>query len=217
MSRKNSSKRWTHIWKRFHRFVLGHFPERESIVATDGTGFSGRKRSWRETPYAQRAKEDWVKVHAAVEIDSFLILNIELTESNVHESKKFEDVWDDFPDNITPVRSLADSAYTSDECIRIANEHGAKAFHDVKSNAIHVRFPETAYQKLVNFATHWPNRFRDLKSKRAHVETAFGMVGERFGHRIRCRTKEGRKNEVRSKYVAHNIMLYSASCFMMQY
>lgn len=216
LSFKNSSKRWLRIWKRFHKFVLKSLPERVCTIATDGTGLSGRKRSWRETPYALRAKEDWVKIHATVEIDSFLILSYELTKSNVHEGQMFEKLWNELPDNVIPDRSLADAAYTSESCIQSANKHGAKAFHDVKCNAVYVHHPVTGYEKLVNFSTHWPNRFKEIKGKRAHIETAFGSMGDCLGYRIRCRNKIGRKNEAQAKISAHNIRTLAASSYMMQ-
>jgi hypothetical protein len=84
LSRHNRTRRWNHIWKRFHRFVLDGLPRRKAIIATDATGFSGRKRGWKDTPYDHRANQNWVKVHAAIEVDTFLILNYEFTESNVH-------------------------------------------------------------------------------------------------------------------------------------
>ena len=40
-----------------------------------------------------------------------------------------------------------------------------------------------------------------------HAETAFSMIGGRFGYRIKCRLKTGQKNEVRSKIAAHNIRM----------
>jgi len=216
LSRKNSSKRWFHLWKRVHRFVLDQLPARKSVVATDATGFSGRIRAWKDTPYAQRANENWVKVHAATEIDSFLILNYELTKSNVHDSQVFEDVWEDLPDNVTPIQSLADAAYTSQACLDVANQHGAKAFHEVKCNAVYVHHPNTSYERLVNFYTHWPNRYKEIKGKRAHIETSFGSMKEAFGHRIRCKTAMGRKNEVQAKINIHNIRMLAASAYMAQ-
>jgi hypothetical protein len=59
---------------------------------------------------------------------------------------------------------------------------------------------ETFYEKLVNFAHHWPNRFAALTAKRSHVETVFSMVDSLLGYRLRCRTRRGRRNEVRVKY-----------------
>ncbi len=58
--------------------VLAALPERGAVVATDATGYSGRKRGWRETKHGQREVEDWVKVHAAMEVDELLVLSYEL-------------------------------------------------------------------------------------------------------------------------------------------
>ena len=52
--------------------------------------------------------QDWIKVHATIEVDGFIILSYELTRSNMHYSQIFSDVWDMLPKNVTPTRSLAD-------------------------------------------------------------------------------------------------------------
>lgn len=207
LSKKNQSKRWHHLWKRFHRFIMDGLFRRKAIITTDASGFSGRRRTWKETPHAIRAVEDWVKVHAAIETDDFFVLNYELTKSNVHDSQMFDDVWDDVPNNIIPIRSLADAAYHGENCLQVALKHGATPIHGIKINAVYRRYPETAYQRMVSFFTHWPNRYKSLYGKRNHAETAFGMMKSRFGYRIRCRSKIGRKNEVHSKINAHNIRM----------
>jgi len=213
LSEKNRSQRWSTIWKRFHKFVLRLLPPRKPVMATDASGFSGRKKGWRETDYAIRADQDWVKVHAAIEVDRFFVLSYDLTESNVHESQRFESVWNALPENIEPRRSLADCACTGEGCLNAARAHGATSVHGVKSNAVYVHHPTTSYQKLVNFATHWPNRYRKIYGKRNHAETAFGMIQTRFGYRIRCRSETGRNNEVRSKIIAHNLRMLVMSLF----
>ena len=48
-SRKNRSRRWLVIWKRFHKFVLNLLPYRSNNVATDASGFSGQKIGWNDT------------------------------------------------------------------------------------------------------------------------------------------------------------------------
>ena len=45
------------------------------MAATDASGFSGRKRSWRETDHAVKASQDWVKIYAVIEVDQFFVLN----------------------------------------------------------------------------------------------------------------------------------------------
>jgi len=204
---KNRSRRWLVIWKRFHRYVLSLLPKRKAVVATDATGFSGRNNTWRETDYGIRASQDWVKTHAAIEVDSFFVLSYGLTRSNVHESRMFEAVWDDLPDNIIPLRSLADSAYNGEKCLQVALRHGATPMHGIKKNARYFRHPETAYEKMTNFARHWPNRYAGMYGKRNHAETAFSTITRLFGHRLRCRSRAGRKNEVQAKLSMFNVFL----------
>jgi transposase len=206
LSRKLSSERWTTVLERFFQHILAPLPRRRAVVATDATGYSGRKRGWRETKHAARASEDWVKVHAAIEVDEFIVLSYQLTESNVHDSQMFGDVWDKLPSNVVPKRSLADSAYFGNDCLAAARQHGATPLHGIKKNARNYERPETFYQKLVNFAHHWPNRFASLYAKRAHAETVFSMIGALLGHRLKCRSKKGRKNEVRVKLALFNLI-----------
>ena len=71
--------------------------------------------------------------------------------------------------------------------------------------------PKTLYQKLVNFAHHWPNRFASLYAKRVHAETVFSMIGSLLGYRLRCRSKNGRKNEVRVKLALFNLIQLAMS------
>ena len=104
-------------------------------------------------------------------------------------------------------RSLADSAYYGEACLLAARQHGATPLHAIKKNARHFSKPETLYQKMASFWQHWPNRAAELYGKRNHAETAFSMIGGRSGHRIKCRSLTGRKNEVRSKIAAHNIRM----------
>jgi len=206
LSRKLASQRWTTVLERFFQHILAPLPRRQAIVATDATGYSGRKRGWRETKHAQRALEDWIKVHAMIEVDEFIVLSYKLTKSNVHESQMFADVWDKLPNNVSPKRSLADSAYFGNDCLAVARQHGATPLHGIKKNARNYERPETFYQKLVNFAHHWPNRFALLYAKRAHAETVFSMIGALLGYRLRCRSKKGRKNEVRVKLALFDLI-----------
>ncbi len=206
LSRKLSSKRWAVVLERFFQHLVDELPKRRAVVVTDATGYSGRKRSWRETKHAQRASEDWTKVHAAIEVDEFVVLSYLLTRSNVHESQVFAAVWDRMPANVTPTRSLADAAYGGNDCLEAARKHGATPFHGIKKNAVLVSKPRTFYQKLVSFCRHWPRRFAALYAKRAHIETVFSMISALLGHRLRCRTKNGRKNEVRVKLALFDLV-----------
>ncbi len=206
LSRKLSSKRWMTVLERFFQNVLAALPRSKLIVATDATGYSGRKRGWRETKHATRASKNRVKVHADIEVDEFLVLSYSLTRSNVHDSQMFADVWDKLPSNVSPKRSLADSTYHGEKCLAAARQPGAMSLHAIKKNAREYERRSDFYQKLVNFAHHWPRRFAALYAKRVHAETVFNMVGALLVYRLRCRSKNGRKNEVRGKLALFNFI-----------
>jgi hypothetical protein len=193
LSRKNRWSRWTTIWHRFHDFVVASLPDRDVVVATDATGFSGRKQPWREVDHGLKATQDWVKVHATIEVDEFIVLSYSLTRSNAYDSQMFADVWGKMPNNVMPKRSLADSAYFGNDCLAMARQHCATPMHGIKKNARNYERPETFYQKLVNFAHHWPNRFALLYAKRVHAETVFSMIGALLRYRLRCYSKKDRK------------------------
>ena len=214
MCRKNVSRRWLLLWKRFFSFVLERLPRRTVVAATDASGFSGRKRSWRETDYGIKATENWVKMHAVIEVDQFFVLSYVLTDSNIHESRMFGEAWDGLPTNIEVKRSLADSAYNGEVCLAAARQRGATPIHGLKKNARCFARPMTLYQKMVSFARHWPNRFASLGAKRNHAETTFSMIQRLFGYRLRCRSENGRKNEVQAKISMFNLFLLARGGFL---
>ena len=154
LCRKLSSKRWCVLLGRFFERIMSSLPRRKAVVATDATGYSGRNRSWRETSYAMKAKENWVKVHAAIEVDEFLVFSYGLTKSNVHESQVFEEVRQKLPENVRPICSLADSAYFGKDYLAAARQRGAMPLHAIKSNARDFKEPVTFYQKLASFVRH---------------------------------------------------------------
>lgn len=143
LCRKMSSRRWSIVMDRFAKHILASLPKRQAVVATDATGYSGRKRGWNETPYHRRVREDWLKVHAAIDVGEFIVLAYTLTESNVHESQVFKSVWEGLPSNVRPVRSLADAVYCSEAVLATAREHGATPLHAIKTSARNFEGPET--------------------------------------------------------------------------
>jgi len=133
------------------------------------------------------------------------VLSYALSESKVHESQRFKEVWNGLPNNVVPVRSLADAAYCGEACLAAARLHGATPLHAIKKNAKGLLERRVNYNRLVHFARHFPRRFAALTAKRNHAETVFSMIGNLFGYRLRCRKNASRKNEVRCKLAMFNI------------
>ncbi len=113
-----------------------------------------------------------------------------------------------------PFHSLADSDYTSNEICNIVTEWDAIPYHGIRKDAVCKKHPKTAYEKMVYYAKHFPEKFQKIYSKRNLVETVFSMIDSSFGYRIRCRSKIGRKNEVHAKMNSHNISMICLQNFM---
>ncbi|HSV42586.1 MAG TPA: transposase [Methanomassiliicoccales archaeon] len=102
---------------------------------------------------------------------------------------------------------LADSAYNGNPVIGTAWKHGAWPLHGVKKNAVYRRSPIDAYQRMVQFIFNFPSTYQAFYGKRNHAEATFSMLGNRFGYRLRSRSKIGRRNEGQCKVVCHNIRM----------
>ena len=92
LCRKIQSHRFAVVLDRFFQHIVSDLPTRKAVVSTDATGYSGRKRGWRDTSHADRAAQDWVKANVIVEVDEFIVLAFHLFDSDLHESQTFEDV-----------------------------------------------------------------------------------------------------------------------------
>ncbi|MCX6653273.1 MAG: hypothetical protein NT137_08005 [Methanomassiliicoccales archaeon] len=47
-----------------------------------------------------------------------------------------------------------------------------------------------------------------------HAETVFSMIQRLFGYRLRCRSENGRKNEVQAKLSMFNLFLLARNGFL---
>ena len=86
-----------------------------------------------------------MKAHVTIDEDSLIIMSYSLTDSNVHESVEFEELWNNLHDNVTPLRSLADNPYTSNEILEVVREGGATPYHGIKKNAICKKHPNDRF------------------------------------------------------------------------
>lgn len=214
LSQHNRGARFSTLLSRFNQFILEDLPVRECVVATDATGYGAKKRSWKDTDYGLRATEGWIKSHCAIEVPQMLYLSTVQTAGGVHESQKFADVWRELPVNVEPFRSLADTAYSGEECLQTALDHGATPLHHIRADAKHTKNPQDRYGALVNFRIQWPNRFENLVADRSLAEATFSATKEKFGDRIFCRSDQGKKNEVVTKEIAHNILTLTRRDFL---
>ena len=59
---------------------------RRSVVSSpNATGFSGWEVGWREVDYAVKSNLDWVKTHAAIDVETLIVLRYGFSPANVHD------------------------------------------------------------------------------------------------------------------------------------
>ena len=201
----NASHRMTHLLDRFHAWILAQLPVRKAVIATDATGKSTRKEVWRGTPHDHRAGAQWTKIHCAVEVPQMLVLSAVETPGRTHDSKAFEELWDKLPDNVNPIRSLADKGYVGQGNAEVAKRHGATPIHHIKDNAKWCRFPRTEFEKMVRFQRQFPNRSRELRAQRSIVETNFSVNKQLTDDRLRTRNPIAKRNDGITGRIAQNL------------
>lgn len=216
LSRKNRSRRFRQLFRRFQAWILDQHQARFDVVATDATGYSSLKQAWSNTKHQARGAGPWRKSNAAVAVPQMLYLSTVQVPGKVHDSQTFTPTWSGLPAWIRPKRSLADAAYIGQECLAAARARGATPIHAIKSNAKWTRFPTSDYQRMVRFQRQFPTRSRQLKAQRALAETTFYCTKNRFGDRITCRTETARDNEVLCKEIGHNIRILTMRQGIMQ-
>lgn len=207
LSRKNRSRRVQRLLERLHNFIMKQLPARKATIATDATGYGHERIAWSRVEFGLRATQNWVKVHAAVELPSMLYLNEHLTPGRTHESVVFDRVWENLPENVDPTLSLADAAYGGNACLETAEEYGATAIHALHANAAGHRTPNNSYGQLVRYANENHDEYTKLLAKRAAAEAAFATTKTKFGSILRCRHPLARANEIKSKHILHNVRM----------
>lgn len=213
LSLKNRSRRWSHLWRRFMRYCLRKLPHQRVMVCTDATGFSGRKISWRETPYPFRCRQDWVKLHAMVEAHSLLIVEYQMTDGDVHESQVFPSLLEGLDECVDAVVGLADGGYSSNHCLLSSWRHGVLPVHGVRKDAVVTSEAVTPFQELSWFKECDAEVYAAVYGLRNQVESVFHSMQSCFGYRLKSRSKRGRINEVACKINAHNIRMISRSSY----
>lgn len=155
LSRKLSSKRWTIVLERFFQHLVDELPKRSAIVATDATGYSGRKHVARGEARAAcfGGLSQGACGRGGGRVRSALVFAHRLERSRQ-------------PD----IRGSMGQAAVERDANALAHRLGVQR-HANKKNARHFTKPRMNYQRIVNFAHHWSNCFavREARSRRGGV------------------------------------------------
>lgn len=177
----------------------------ESEWAVDSSGFSGcRYDRWFDEKYGTpRTVGTWVKAHICCGTRTNVIAAAEVLDKDTGDSPQLPGLVATTAKGFRVNEVAADKAYPSNVNFEAVEKAGGTLYAAFRSNTtggVGGRFEKAFHY----FGLHRDD-FLAHYHRRSMVETTFSMVKRKFGDAVRAKSDTAMKNEVRAKFVAHNI------------
>lgn len=182
--------------------------QKEKMAATDGTGNPhSRGKTWSNDRLNSDKYREYDKAHYIVGVNSLVIPVSKVTRGTWSEIPEFEHlVRNAIPgSNVNAV--AADSGLVAVENYETARELGVTPYIKPKDNAVFQAHPSNAYEKMVNFATKFPDRFNSVYRWRVKAECAINAKKNACGDIIRGRLPSSRRNQEICRTIVHNLRM----------
>jgi len=189
-------------------------------IAFDSTGVNVYSTSgYHQRKYGKeglyRKREQWKKIHLAIDLDSLQIVSMAYTESDRNDCEVVDELWDAISKPISSIR--ADGAYDTFDVYERGYYEGAqiivppaitsKAQDELKkSPKIRKEFLE-ARDETIHFIRQFETFEKGLKQwkinsnyhLRSLIETTMFRFKRIFGFNLSLKSDEGRRNEIIAK------------------
>lgn len=197
-------------------------------IVFDSTGVNVYDTSgWHQRKYGKdalyRKREQWKKIHVAIDLDSMEVLSVAYTDSNINDCEVVSDMSNEIRGKIKSV--IADGAYDTEEFREIIYRRGAKDLippartckaQDELKNKPKIKKEYLCYRdKVIKGIREYKSFDEGLKAwkissgyhKRSRVESFMFRLKKTFGFNLQQKTEAGRKNEVITKINILNEMI----------
>lgn len=189
-------------------------------LAFDSTGVnvystSGYHQRKHGKDSAHRRKDQWKKVHIAVELNTMQVMSLAYSESNVNDCEMASELLEGISGTIQSLR--ADGAYDTFEIYEKGHQQGVKVLippattskaQDELKNTSHIKKEYLAQRDAtIHFIRQFETFEEGLKQwkiesgyhRRSLVETTMFRLKRIFGFNLHLKTDEGRRNELTVK------------------
>lgn len=196
-------------------------------IAFDSTGVNVYGTSgWHQRKHGKdnlyKKRDQWKKIHLALDLDTMQIVSVTYTDSNVNDCEVVKELCDGIKGNVTSVR--ADGAYDTEEFYRIIHDWGAKAMipaartskaqDELKSRIKHQKPHLEQRDNMIKEIRKHENFDVGLKAwkmssgyhRRSLVEACMYRLKRTFGFNLQQKNDRGRRNEVITKINLLNLM-----------
>ena len=191
----------------------------EDTSAIDGTGFSLNKYAeWNAFKWGKGGGKErvWRKAHGLIGCETNTFFSVEITKKNVGDISMAEQVIGkadsvnirNFVKNFT-----ADKAYSSRKMLQFISNLNMIPYIPFKKNARSVPRGHSAWSRMyLEFRDNHEDFMRKYHT-RSNVETGFFMVKQRFGAHLMTRKFTANVNELKAKFLCHNICVLIQEIF----
>lgn len=181
----------------------------EDRCAIDSTGFRTTQfHYYRNEKYTPTRKNQWLKAHALIGVNSHAVLAVEITGGEAGDSPRFGLLLERAKKAGFELKEvLADKAYNSRANFDLATEFGMDAFIPFKSNQTGQSKGSPTYHKMFLFFTYHREKFEAHYRKRGQIEVAFGAIKQKIGETLSSRKFTAQVNELLAKLVVHNLTM----------
>lgn len=187
----------------------------EDQCAIDSTGFrTTRFHYYRNEKYTPTRKNQWLKAHALIGVNTHAVLAVEVTGGEAGDSPRFGLLLQRARGaGFDLGEVLADKAYNSRANFELARDLGIQAFIPFKSNQRGQSKGSPTYHKMFLFFTYHREKFEAHYRKRGQIEVAFGAIKQKIGESLSSRKFTAQVNELLAKLIVHNLTMLIQAMF----
>ena len=188
----------------------------EDTCAIDSTGFSTcRFERWFNYKWGKHEGKErvWKKAHATLGCKTNVFLSVEVTNKNVADVSMFEKT---VGNNLKPFnfeRFTADKAYLTRDIMNFLSKLEIIPIIPFKKNSRGTSRGSQIWSLMFRMFTQHNDKFMKFYGRRQNIECGFHMVKQRFGDHLLTKKHEANVNEIKMKFLCHNICVLIQELF----
>ncbi len=188
----------------------------ETTGAIDSTGFSiSRFDQWFNYKWGKHTGKErvWRKAHAVIGCKTNTFLSVEVTTKNKGDISMLEKVIGNKTKHFNLENFTADKAYSSKRVHEFLHELGLNSYIPFKKNTNGKARGSPIWRKMFLEFKYNKEKFMKKYHARSNIECGFHMIKKRFGDHLNTKTEIANSNEIKIKFLCHNICVLIQEAF----
>ena len=193
--------------------TLPGYEGKDVVISLDSTGIKVTNRGeWMREKW--RVQRGWIKVHISVDDQGEQVVGLAITDEEVHDTEKFDDLVDQSVNHVTDVdgrvvQANADGAYDSNDNFKKLDEHDIRPGIKIRKPPPNVQSknPRKKYAREFHRLGYKRWRRKHRYGKRWYAEGVFSAVKRKCGEYVHATKTDNMFHEVEMKFVFYSALL----------